>query len=548
MFQKIIPFIQSKIGALEKSNVSAFQWLAFFSAVVFLRNIAEGISSRLPSYFTPDNFFFFLHAYGFYLISFVGLIFIIRLVTREDFGKIGKFVFYLIPLILIPPIADIIASGGHGAIMTYRQPLEASSWQEVLVSFWDFVTKGPFGILFSGKDNVLTQLHMNYGIRIEISIFMLLTAAYVFSKTLNAWRVVLGSLFQYAGLFMIGHFPFLVAFISGQSLKIYSDSLHRQSFFNPEISTDALMFGLYLLIASCIGAAIAYLNNPKKYIALVKNLRFWRVFHNFFVLGSGVLVGIIVSRRQIIFSAEDVVILLSAFASILFYWASAVFYNDSTDIEEDSISSRERPIPSGLITKNQSQALAIVLLLVSVAFASIVGYMFLLMILARSLVGYLYSSPSVRLKKIPLISQITLSLAYLFTMLAGFFVINSNLVFKFPSYIAWIVILGFTLGSGFKDIKDFEGDKNQGVMTIPVIFGLARGKFIIGIMGFLAFMSVFVFFPGHSIILFILSFTAGVAHFWAVTEKKYKEWIVFAIYLIFFAFLGVLYFMGELFI
>jgi 4-hydroxybenzoate polyprenyltransferase len=546
MLEKIIASARLKIESLENRELGAFQWIVIFSALIFLRNIAEGISTRLPSYFDFNNFFFFLHAYGFYLVSFAGLILIIYAATQEKIKNIGKFVLFLVPLVIIPPIADIIATGGHGAIMTYRQPLDVSNWMGILNSFWDFVVKGPFGVLFFGQDNLLTQLHMNYGIRIEVSVIMFMTALYIFFKTLNIWKTLLGIFFQYIGLFIVGHFPFLVVFISGQTLMVYSDTIHSQSFFNPAISSDAIIFGLYALMATLIGATIAYINNPKKYISILKNLRFLRILHNFFLLSSGIFIGIIIYHGRINFGAEDVVILACAFASIFLYWASAVFYNDSTDVNEDSISNNTRPIPSGLLTRKQSQELAAALFVASIAFASVVGYMFLLMILARALVGYLYSSPLIRLKRIPLVSQATLSLAYLFTILAGFLMISSDSILQFPSYIAYATIVGFTLGSGFKDIKDVEGDKAQKIMTLPVIFGLAKGKLIIGALGFLSFMSVFIFFPGRSIFLFITSFVAGIFYFWAVTKKDYKEWIVFVVYLTFFALLGILYIMGGL--
>lgn len=45
-----------------------------------------------------------------------------------------------------------------------------------------------------------------------------------------------------------------------------------------------------------------------------------------------------------------------------------------------------------------------------------------------------------------------------------------------------MLIVAFVLTTPFKDIKDYEGDSVDGIRTIPVIFGMERGKRIIGLL------------------------------------------------------------------
>lgn len=47
-------------------------------------------------------------------------------------------------------------------------------------------------------------------------------------------------------------------------------------------------------------------------------------------------------------------------------------------------------------------------------------------------------------------------------------------VLDFPFEIAFAMLVFYTLTTPFKDIKDYEGDKIDGIFTIPVLFGLEK--------------------------------------------------------------------------
>ena len=45
-----------------------------------------------------------------------------------------------------------------------------------------------------------------------------------------------------------------------------------------------------------------------------------------------------------------------------------------------------------------------------------------------------------------------------------------------PGNISFLIFVVFTLASTIKDLKDYEGDKEEKIRTIPTLFGLETGK------------------------------------------------------------------------
>lgn len=152
------------------------------------------------------------------------------------------------------------------------------------------------------------------------------------------------------------------------------------------------------------------------------------------------------------------------------------------------------------------------------------------MVLIKICLHYLYSSPIFRLKSIPIISNLVLAVTYLITVLVGYVVIHPIGFENFPERIALMLVVVFTLTTLFKDIKDIEGDTADGIQTIPVIFGMERGKYIIGFLGFLGFLSIPLIMYEFCTILFLPSCITGLIFFWLVVRKSYRESSIFILY------------------
>ncbi len=158
----------------------------------------------------------------------------------------------------------------------------------------------------------------------------------------------------------------------------------------------------------------------------------------------------------------------------MFEWFSAVCYNDIQDEKGDAVAMPDRPLVRRILSRSEMGFFSVFFLALSLYVSAMVGYGLFMMMLLKACLGYLYSSPFFRLKKIPLVSNFVLALAYLLTAIAGYLVVHPLGFHFFPMEAVMVILVSYTLVSPFKDIKDYKGDKIDGIKTIPVIFGLER--------------------------------------------------------------------------
>ena len=119
-------------------------------------------------------------------------------------------------------------------------------------------------------------------------------------------------------------------------------------------------------------------------------------------------------------------------------------------------------------------------------------------------------------------------------MMSGFYFAGSKkLISDFPPRILLLIVVFFTLAGTVKDIKDTEGDRAEGISTIPVLFGEKRGKEITGALVVIALLSVPVILGIK--ILFWPSLAAAVLGYIFVNTKPYREWPLFVAYFVYVA-------------
>jgi 4-hydroxybenzoate polyprenyltransferase len=90
----------------------------------------------------------------------------------------------------------------------------------------------------------------------------------------------------------------------------------------------------------------------------------------------------------------------------------------------------------------------------------------------------------------------------------------------------WVL---FTAPVNFIDLKDYAGDKQAGIKTLPVIFGLAGSKKIIGVFFLIAYLSVYFMF--RNVYLLAPLAGLGILQFFLINRKNYDERPVFIVYL-----------------
>jgi len=228
--------------------------------------------------------------------------------------------------------------------------------------------------------------------------------------------------------------------------------------------------------------------------------------------------------------------------SVFFAFQTAVCVNDIADYRIDKLSNKTRPLIRG-INKNEFRLIAAFYFGFSLLFAWLISYYAAMFVLMYQALAYIYSSPPFRLRKLPLLTSFILALCSLVAIMTGFFgVSNVTKLDLFPKNIALLILVTFTLAVSFKDLKDVKGDKKEKVWTIPVLFGMKKGKIIIGMLMLLSYMlaPVILKLP----YFFIPSFLVGLVTFFLINRKAYNERYVFWAYYFYMLILGYLLFLG----
>ena len=527
------------IERLESVRVGLWGWLFSFSAIVVLRNFFEGLSQRALNILDADNAMFFAHAWGFYFVAFVGIILILRFMTGEDIRRVSAFVLFLTPIILLPPALDFFATSGAGGVMAYVQPATSlDSWSNVLRAFSDFSFWGPFGLFFAPAGEVadglvnrmnphtLKGVGMNFGIRIEVMLLFIILIWYVHLKARSAGRVLVTLAALYAGLFVLSAFPYLITETLGMS--VYALFTGAQAV-NPAFrGVNTVLFGCFFALAVLLMLLWSWAHDRRKFSAAWKNVRFGRLLiGNFGMLTAGLLVGISASPVPFAPNVFDKLLIVFAYASVFFGWIWAVTRNDLADERGDRVSESRRPLPTGALSRDDMREMSRVAFILSFVAALLVGFRFFLLRLVWASLAHLYSEPPFRLKRLPLIPNFVLAGAYLMTLVAGYMLIAGNSVFDPPAGMVLMVLVALPLLMEFKNIKDYEGDRVDGIATIPVLFGLERGKRIIAVLGALAFLLLPFAYPARAAQLFAGGAALALWYVYAVIARPYREWRVF---------------------
>jgi len=186
-------------------------------------------------------------------------------------------------------------------------------------------------------------------------------------------------------------------------------------------------------------------------------------------------------------SPRDFIFALSFLLSAAFLYSSASLMNDLFDNDlHKRLRLAKSEVKPSLIKYSCICALVLSLLIAQGICAELAVIMACIASLA-----FLYSAPPFRLKRYPLIASLTLASCALMAVLAGFSVFaREATVGLFPPNVALAVMVAYTLGTNYKDLKDIKTDKMDRTYTIPVLLGEKRGKIAVGAMLAISFLSV----------------------------------------------------------
>jgi len=509
------------ISKLEETNISFPLWMAALGLIIGIRAFIEYAATfhSLP----PVNSFLFLHFPEFFISLLLSISIILGLFSGTSIIKTSRICLFGFLIILFPPLFDLCVSAMDKNPFTYTYVQDAT-WQ----SFLAFLN--PFHQL----------AEVPYGIRIEIMLVTLASFLYLFSKESGLIRSILGSGLIFLSCFFhiafMGLFKNFLVFIFPALtyiFRLFNPALYRildsHGAITGTINYRIMSIGMTICLLSMATLWYALYDKHKLY-ALLKNIRPNRCLHYIFLSLIGVIVYFPTVNQMDIFVFIKIISMLLA---LFFAFQFSIIINDIFDIETDKITNPVRPLIAGSFNKKEYLTVGWIYLAFSLLCAFWVGDHCLILTLDFIIFYSLYSIPPFRLKRFLPISSIIIGIQALLAFLLGALSFSSsNTLNTLQLKIPLLIFLIFSLSSNIKDLKDSEGDKVSGIHTIPVIWGISKGRKIIGVLVFLSYMLVpfFMAMIPYAPALFILSLLFGLMNYLYLRKEGSRENLVFYLY------------------
>ncbi|MFA5357915.1 MAG: UbiA family prenyltransferase [archaeon] len=471
--------LRNYVNSIENSKVPFAYLLVLFFISITLRNFLEVLFSgaKLDSWT-------FLHFYLYYALLFLVLGLFFYFVTKVEMKKIARAILPFFSLIIFVPIADVILSGGRGFKISYLLP---GIHNDILIRFFTF-----------GGGFVPTG--MTPGIKLVGLIALLFSFFYFYSKKIGAVKS-----FFYTFLIYVFGFCFLVAPFF---LKFFSDFFGINLLDNWDI-TFASFYAILIFVA---GAFVFYFSDKRKFLWLFGGKGFLRLFHYELMFFAGVFIGL--KSGLFSLSGQNFFYFLLVPIAIFFAGIFSGMVNDIEDFKKGA---------------GKDYGIAFAFLAAAIFYSLLAGFFATALIFIGSVIFFIYSARPLRLKRIPVFSKFLLACGSLVLVLLGYLLVGGQIAL-FPPSITIFFLVGVSLAINFIDLKDYESDKKDGIMTLPVLLGMKRAKILIGIF-FIGAYALAYFIFNNPLLIFPLSFFA-LAEFYLITRKNYSEKAVFAVYIV----------------
>lgn len=484
-FGKIVKNIESREVPL------AYYFISFFFVVTtrnYLEVFSDGLGLRYLSVF---------HYYLSYFSVILSMSLILHYASKVAIEKILRIVLASSLIIAMPPILDLLLSGGIGYDISYFVPGEHHDmWRRFFTLFGSF------------QDSGITP-----GIRVELIFIVLFSGIYIYYKKRNIIRSILFSFLIYCFLFAYFSLPYLTMVLKIGDFYGFERSM---------ILTYALL--LLLLIPW-----VFWTYSKKHLQVILKDIRPFRLLHYFLMFFVGFWFGhLSYPNFDINIGQFSFVEWLFVFVAITFAWLFSVITNNIVDYKIDSISNISRPLVQNNIDIQEYKKIAIATFFLAAFFGLVLHFVIMYIILVFMGIYWIYSMPPLRLKRVPILSKFAIAANSMLIIAAGHLFLTGK--FAQYSFDYLFMFLLFLIPLNFIDIKDYEGDKSEGINTLVTWLGLEKAKYIIGASFLLSWILLSKFMQGN--FNFILLIFLGSMQFYFITRTNYKERPIFIIYIV----------------
>jgi geranylgeranylglycerol-phosphate geranylgeranyltransferase len=218
-----------------------------------------------------------------------------------------------------------------------------------------------------------------------------------------------------------------------------------------------------------------------------------------FTLLAPVIVSISVMLASLIQSGRSdlplyrvILMILSGSVSLALLNGASNTLNQATDINEDGLSKPYRPIPRGLIRREEAYVLSIILYTSAYLLSLSVNHVFSLFVLSILFFSVSYSLYP-RMKRFIFWNQLWVALSRgLLGILSSWSVFNDPLN-KVPLSIGCAATVFLLGGTVTKDVLDADADRAFGIRTLVNTLGVRRAAVIAGVLMSLAFLLIIPF-------------------------------------------------------
>lgn len=493
MINKFLSTFKKTISSLENSKVPFIYFILTVLFAATLRTFLEIFSDH-----TIISSQQFIHYVLFYVILVLSIILLFHLITKTAVLKVAKVVFPSVIIVIIPPLFDLVISLGKGFDIGYFMPgVHTNLLLKFFTFFGEFSSIGP-----------------TPGIKIEIAIVLFVSFIYLYLKTSKLMKSLFGTVLLYTVIFLYFMAPFIL-----RAFFLFIGIMHDYS--------NSLMISAFLSLVFIIGTILAYFTNKEYFKIIFKDIRPFRLLHFEFMFVLGVILGL--KQTGFNLDIQNSIGYIFIPISIVFAWLYSVMSNNIEDYNIDKISNKQRPLINSRINFEFYTKLAWFFLIIALVYAFAVNFKTFFIILLFIGNYFLYSMQPLRLKRVLIMSKLLIAINSLILVIAGFLLITNTHIRDFSILLISFFLIGFTLVINFIDIKDYKGDKKEGILTLPVLLGLKKSKLLIGIFFILMYLSAYFIIEQSFIIIPLFIF--GIIQFYLVNKKNYNEKYIFLVYL-----------------
>lgn len=494
----------------EESKIPFVYYFLTFIFIVTLRNFFDTITDTTMSSPTRFSIGLSTRVSEFSMMNIVSnslwylglallLILILYFAANQKIIKVAKLVLPGFIVLLSVSFFDTLLSLGIGFDQAYMLP----GVHENILQRW--IT---FSIPFSSYG-------VTPGMKIETFLVIISVFGYVFVKTSSILRSLISGFVVYSAVFFWGCMPF--------AIKGFVE------FFNIEyVLTPTLIVNFTLLLILIFGTIAYHLYNKKYIISILKDMDPFRVLHYLLMFVIGISIGLYAKNGSFSLNNSNLFQFIFAPAAIVFAGIFALVINGLADKKIDSISNPQRSLIDGTITVSHFIYIGIVSFFVAILYSVVLGHVTLLVILLLMGNYFIYSAPPLRLKRVPLFSKFFISLNSLILIMLGYYYITGTTNVHYLTVVAFLG--GFTVLINFIDLKDYDGDKKEGIKTIPTLIGLKKSKILFGAFFLIGFISFGLFF--ENMILLAIMIILGIIEFYLMMREPYQEKYVFGTYIL----------------